>query len=241
LPIQNVKISEFALRHFDPKFGGTKILSLEPKEFENILNRELIANIDQGAETSISAMHDGYAPFCKLIAVKNFTDARVGCVPITVANHQYIRHGYSKRRDGELETSSRWLELPVPAPRANYLMVIVYDKEQMDKEALAEYNKKMAEGGIDSLGLEKPEPFSGEWGVVAILGQHGSEEEPMKPETMMRNYMPIEFGGSGQKFPEMPSDPEDKGAVAKYNAEMDDFREKFKKSVEFWQNHVTVK
>jgi hypothetical protein len=239
--IQNIKISEFALRHFDPKFGGTKILNLDPKEFEDMINLQLTKNLDQGADTLIEKVHDGYAPFCKLVAVKNFTDARVGCLPITVANHQYIRHGYSKRRDGELDTSSRWLELPVSAPKANYLMVIVYDKEQMDKEALAEYNKKMAEGGVESIGLEKPEPFAGDWGVVAILGQHGPEEEPMKPETMLRNYMPIEFGGSGQEFPKMPTNQEDKGAIAKYNAEMDEFRQKYEKSVKFWSNHVTVK
>lgn len=239
--IGNIKISEFALRHFDPKFGGTKILNLDPKEFENRVNHELKRKLEQNSESAVKRIHDGYAPFCKLVAIENFTDARVGCLPITVANHQYIRHGYSKRRDGELDTSSRWLELPVPAPRANYLMVIVYDKEQMDKEALAEYNKKMAEGGVESIGLEKPEPFAGEWGVVAILGQHGSDEEPMKPETMLRNYMPIEFGGSGMEFPKMPTNQEDKATVAKYQEEMDEFRRKYEKSVEFWSNHVTVK
>lgn len=253
--ITSVKISDFALRHFEPKFGGTKILNMDPKEFEQRINWELNA----GTQTKIHKILDGYAPFCKLIAVENFTDAKVGSMPITIANHQYIRHGYSKRRDGEFEVFSRWLELPVPAPKANYLMVIVYSQEQMDKEALAEYNKKMAEGGIDSIGLDKPEPFPAEWGIVAILGQHGPDEEPMKPETFDRNYMPIEFGGSGMKYPVMPIEPKRleydndgddeymrdldtyKELVAKYKAQMDEIRAKRQRCVDFWQNNVTVK
>lgn len=259
--IQNIKISDFALRHFDPKFGGTKILNMEPKEFEEILNEELMvynSSLDpDGGDSDVVKILNGYAPFCKLIAVKNFTDARVGSMPITIANHQYIRHGYSKRRESEFEVFSRWLELPVPAPKANYLMIIAYNQEQMDKEAIADYNKKMAEGGIDSIGLEKPEPFPAEWGVVAILGQHGPDEEPMKPETFDRNYMPIEFGGSGMKYPVMPIEPNRfefegdfdymkaldiyKKLVAKYKTEIDEIRAKRKKCVYFWQNNVTVR
>jgi hypothetical protein len=41
--ITSVKISDFALRHFDPKFGGTKILNMDPKEFEQRINWELHA------------------------------------------------------------------------------------------------------------------------------------------------------------------------------------------------------
>jgi hypothetical protein len=36
-----IKLSDFALRHFDSEFGGTKILSIDPKEFEERLNSEL--------------------------------------------------------------------------------------------------------------------------------------------------------------------------------------------------------
>jgi hypothetical protein len=259
--ITSVKLSEFALRHFEPKFGGTKILNLEPKEFEQRLNWELQA----GTQTMVHSIIDGYAPFCKLLCVRNFTDARVGSLPITESNYIYIRHGYSKRRDGEFETFSRWLELPVPAPKANYLMIVLYSKEQMDKEALAEYNKKLADGGVESIGLEEPEPFSSDWGIVAILGQHGHEEEPMKPETFDRNYMPIEFGGSGLKFPAMPNIEkpykekykefndelanqyyerdlkEYNEALTKYKEEMGEIRTKRKRCVDFWQNNVTVK
>ena len=57
------------------------------------------------------------------------------------------------------------------------------------------------------------------WGVVAILGQSHPGEEPMNPITMMRNALGKEEGGSGT--------PLDK--------------EKYAKSVLFWQNNVNVK
>lgn len=261
--ISNIKLTDFALRHFDSKFGGTKILNLEPKEFEDIVNEDLgyfNNSIDPNGEHEyIVDVIDGYAPFCKLMPVKNFTDAKVGSMPISISNHQYIRHGYSRRRDGEFDVFSRWLELPVPAPKANCLMLVLYSAEQINEEAKAEYEKKKAEGGIESIGLDLPKPFSGDWGIVAILGQNDFKEEPMKPETFDRNYMPIEFGGSGLKYPIIPKEPdlknfepgeegsyqmamqEYKQKLFKYNSEMNDIRERRKKCVDFWNKHVTVK
>lgn len=263
MQVSNIKLTDFSLRHFDSNFGGTKILNLEPKEFEERLNSEInvynsAVNFDS-EESYVVGVLEGYASFCKLVVLENFTDAKVGCLPITIANHQYIRHGYSKRRDGEFETFSRWLELPVPAPKANYLMIVLYSAEQINKEAKAEYEKKKINKGIESIGLDAPKSFDGDWGVVAILGQNSPEEEPMKPETFDRNYMPIEFGGSGLKYPKMPKEPSTKDfepgeearylmamqdykeALFKYESEMEEIRKKRKKSVDFWNKHVTVR
>ena len=51
-------------------------------------------------------------------------------MPITLENYQYIRSGYSARRDSELPTFSRWLELPLGKPKAEWLCIVCYDKEQ---------------------------------------------------------------------------------------------------------------
>ena len=61
--------------------------------------------------------------------------------------------------------------------------------------------------------------FQAEWGIVAILGQSHGNEEPMHPETMIRNALGIKQGGSG-----VPLN-----------------KEKYLKSVEFWDKNVTVK
>jgi len=91
--IMKIKLTDFALRHFDKDFGGTKILDKTPEEFEKYINEWVDQLIENGK------MIDGYAPFCKLLPIKNFTDARVGSLPITLENYIYLRSGYSARRD----------------------------------------------------------------------------------------------------------------------------------------------
>lgn len=254
-----IKITDFALRHFDRKFGGTKILNFEPSEVEEYIEIQM-GKFNLDSESKVVDVLPGYADFCKLIPIENFTDAKVGTLPLNYNNlaiHQYIRHGYSKRREGEFSTLNRWLELPVPAPQANYLMFVLYSKEQIDKEAMAEYNKKKCDFDVSSIGIEKPEPFDADWGVVAILGQHGPEEEPMKPETFDRNYMPIEFGGSGMKFPSIPEEPNHfdfddetsykialasyEEAKKNYSDEMDRVKHQRERCVRFWKENITVK
>ena len=179
--IKNIKITDFAKRHFDPKFGGTKILDFTPEKFEDILNLNISAlNSFPITEHSTERILPGYADFCKLVVIKNFTNAKTGTLPITIENYQYLRSGFSARTENELPVLERWFELPIPAPKAEYLVVVLYSKEQLEKER-----------------KEGEEEFVGDWGVVAILAQMSANEEPMKPITMMRNALGIDEGGSG--------------------------------------------
>lgn len=201
--IKNIKITDFAKRHFDSKFGGTKILDSTPEDFERILSLSISAlNLLPTNEYSTERIIPGYADFCKLVVLKNFTDARTGTLPITLDNYQYLRTGFSSRTEKELPVMDRWFDLPLSTPKAKYLVVVLYSKEQLNKER-----------------KEGEEEFIGDWGAVAILGQMSAQEEVMKPITMMRNALGIEEGGSG-----VPID-----------------REAYKKSVDFWSRHATVK
>jgi hypothetical protein len=121
-----IKITDFGKRHFDPKFGGTKITTLTVEQVEEYLASQLAAG-----SNIIAKVMDGYAPFCKLVAVKNVTDARIGTMPIDMANYQYLRHGYSARTEKELPILTRWFELPLPAPKADFLIFVLYSKEQI--------------------------------------------------------------------------------------------------------------
>jgi len=217
-----IKLTEFALRHFDKDFGGTKILSMTPQEFEKKIdtlcedisshNRIKFAEFEDGHSEMEVKIINGYAPFCKLLAIKNFTDVRVGSMPITLENYQYLRSGYSARRESELPVFSRWLELPFGKPKAEWLVLILYDKEQIDKEG------RITEGEHGNPD-KKYIPLDVDWGIVAILGQSHSNEEPMKPETMLRNALGVKEGGSGVAID----------------------REAYLKSVDFWSNNSTVK
>jgi hypothetical protein len=202
-----IKITDFAKRHFDFKFGGTKILDYTVEEFEKIINDKICYTQCASCKKEIEILDfsdekvtDGYASFCKLVAIKNFTDARVGSLPITLENYQYIRSGYSSRTMNELPTFSRWLELPLGKPKAEWIVLVLYSKEQIDAEAMIEYEeadkaffglvKKAFDEHRDVTKVDqpiKPEPFDAEWGIVSSLGQSHPQEEPMRPETMIRN------------------------------------------------------
>ena len=183
---KNISLTDFSMRHFDKKFSGTKIKDFTPGAFEKEINLAVKDAIDivNSADTELVASEDGYAPFCKLLVFSNFTKARTGSLPITLENYQYLRSGYSSRTDKELAVLSRWFSLPLPAPKANYLVVVVYDREQLEKEH-------------DETNPGLPFTFVGDWGVVAILAQMGQDSEPMTPITMMRNSMGLKEGGSG--------------------------------------------
>jgi hypothetical protein len=167
-------------------------------EFEIYVNNEICYNSCgiKGPISDISKSNykilDGYAPFCKMVAIKNPTDAKVGSLPITLENYQYLRSGYSTRRDDELPVLSRWFELPLGVPKAEWLMLVLYNKEQINKELELEDEKNEV--------IFKSDPFDADWGIVAILGQSHENDEPMSPITVIRNaYM---YGGSGVKFDE---------------------------------------
>jgi hypothetical protein len=204
-----IKLTDFSLRHFDKKFGGTKIMDIDPEEFEKTVNEKCLG---LGESSTMTKLMDGYAPFCKLIAIPNFTKARIGTMKIDMANYQYLRSGYSSRTPKELPVFSRWFELPLAAPVADWLIVVVYDKAQIDKEG------RETEGeGVNP--EEKYVPLDADWGIVAILAQSHPNEEPMAPATMLRNALGVSEGGSG-----VPIN-----------------REAYTKSVEFWSEHAIVK
>ena len=217
-----IKLTDFALRHFDPKFGGTKILDMTPEKFEEEISKfDILINPDKdmyymhyfiGGDSVVDSI-PGYASFCKLLPVENFTDARVSYLPITLENYQYLRTDYSARKEGELPVLSRWFDLPpiVKKPVAKYLMLILYSKEQIDKEG-----REMEGEGKDP--NEKYVPFEGDWGIVAILAQDHPFEEPMQPVTMMRNALGKSYGGSG----------------------VDIDNETYLESVEFWSKHAMI-
>jgi hypothetical protein len=121
------------------------------------------------------AVLDGYAGFCKLHAHRNWTSTRCMAVPITAANHHLLRSGYDARNPAELAVLTRWFEGLEP-PVADYLVAILYSREQLLKEG---------------------EKIAADWGVVGCLYAAEPEEIPMAPITMMRNALGLDEGGSG--------------------------------------------
>ncbi|MEO0717407.1 MAG: DUF3228 family protein [Pseudomonadota bacterium] len=165
-----VAMTEFALRNWEPRESGTRIVGLTPDE--------LVARCNQAAGPLV----DGYAPFCKHLFVENDTPTRCGFAPITEANRQLLKSGYRARREGEMAVLERWFE-GLDAPVARWLDVILYSHEQLVAEA-ADYAEAQSVPDCD-------------WGIVSIIGVLEPAEPPMPPITQWRNALGRAEGGSG--------------------------------------------
>lgn len=129
---------------------------------------------------------DGYAPFCKHIFIPNFTNASAATVKITAENKGLIETDYVARTEKELPVLTRFLPVQKlggweKMPKADYLDLILYSREQIIKE-----NAAMGNPNVDTAA----------WGIISIKPQNENFETPMQPITMLRNIS-IELGGSG--------------------------------------------
>ena len=128
---------------------------------------------------------DGYAPFCKHVFVPNFTPAKTPYIEITEANQAMLRSGYEARTEQELPVLVRWFDsaaLQSPPPVAKFLDIILYSREQIQKEAEA---------------MGRTDEQDAPWGIISVKPQDCDYELPMQPITMMRNALGKEEGGSG--------------------------------------------
>lgn len=161
----SIVLTEFARpRLFPREPRPNTIQDCTAEQFEQHLNSE-----------PPLAVLDGYAPFCKLHVHRNWTSTRCMAIPITDANRHLLRSGYETRTKDELPVLVRWFEDMAP-PVANYLIPILYSREQMAKEGT---------------------PIDADWGIVGCLYTMDPVETPLAPITMLRNALGVEEGGSG--------------------------------------------
>jgi hypothetical protein len=161
----SIVLTPFARTRLFPKQPRRNtIQDCTPEQFERRLNDEAPLKV-----------LDGYAPFCKLHVHRNWTSTRCLTIPLTDENRHSLRSAYEARSSDELPVLVRWFEGVEPAV-ANYLVAILYSREQLAKEGA---------------------PIAADWGVVGCLYTAEPEEIPMAPITMMRNALGLEEGGSG--------------------------------------------
>ena len=156
------------------RFATTRLFPREPRR--NTIQDTTPEQFEQHLNTvpPVTVL-DGYAPFCKLHVHRNWTSTRCLTVPITEANRHRLRSDYEARSCDELPVLVRWFE-GIEPPVADYLIVILYSREQLAREGT---------------------PISAEWGVVGCLYTAEPVETPMAPITLMRNALGVEEGGSG--------------------------------------------
>lgn len=161
----SIVLTSFARARLFPKTArGNTVQDCSPEEFERYLNEHVPFKV-----------LDGYAPFCKLHVHRNWTSTRCLTAPITVANAPMLRSKYEARSSDELAVLVRWFD-GIEVPVAEYLIPILYSRDQLAKEGSA---------------------INADWGIVGCLYTSEPEEIPMAPITMMRNALGVEEGGSG--------------------------------------------
>src|SRR5688572_33303577 len=118
-----IVLTDFARRRLFPADGRrTAILDCTPEQFVARLN----------AEPPIRVL-PGYAPFCRLHVHRNWTSTKCSVIAITGENRHRLVSAYEARTRDELPVLVRWFEGLEP-PVANYLLPILYSREQMAKE-----------------------------------------------------------------------------------------------------------
>lgn len=177
-------VDPFCFRQFkehaaaSSSYTGT-VFEASIAQFEDIVNQQY----------DPANLKDGYAPFCKHLFVENsFTNARVNVLKITPENVGRLRTQYEARNQKELPVLQRFFPRELVGddlPQAKYLDLILYSREQIDKETAAQ----------GSLPPSKKE--TAPWGIVSIKAQDVDHELPMNPITMFRNALGKEQGGSG--------------------------------------------
>ena len=162
---KNLVVDPFCFRQFQEypqseSYGGT-VFSPSIEAFEELVN----------GRYKPEDLQDGYAPFCKhLFLVNDFTedDARVNVLPVE-GNEHLIRTEYAARNEKEVPILQRFIPLEAAGelPKAKYLDLILYSREQIRKEN-------------ESTGKPAGEETA-PWGIVSIKAQMEDHELPMNP------------------------------------------------------------
>lgn len=185
----HIGMTEFAERQYRSDFSGT------------VVRPEWVADMIERAQRAPHVL-PGYADFCKIVVLPNEPEhypLRLRVIERQAAAEQGadFHTAYEARRPEELAVLTEWVS-GVEGAIAPWIHLIVYSREQLEAEN---------------------EPVDADWGIVSVNAGATSEPEPMRPITMMRNALGIEFGGSGH-----PIDP------AAYDA-----------SVRYWSQHVLIR
>jgi hypothetical protein len=180
--MKKIEYDPFVTRQFSQNFSGTKV-NLEIKD-------ELLEVINDAYDyASTETMLDSEWGFCKYLVLPNEFGVKCAVRPITLDIYPYIRTDYSQRTPEELAVLTRYVQLPpgFKSAEANYIVLVLYSKEQLQKEF------KPKEEGQEFYFDDDVE-----WGVVSIMGTVLPHPDPLVPITIMRNALGVEEGGNGE-------------------------------------------
>jgi len=187
--MKNYEASQFCMRQVSETFVGTQ---LTQEDMDCVLH---YINSNDNAENFIPGYMDGVIkwdiPLSLLPGVKS------PVMEITDENKSLLVSEYRARREGEIPILCRYFKGMEKGTPIN-IEAVVYLRSQLEAE------------DEECLGVKGD--------LVVVLANRYSNEGLMDPNTMIRNHLGPEFGGSGH-----PLDRKD-----------------YLQSVEFWNTHALV-
>jgi hypothetical protein len=188
--MKKIEYDPFVTRQFSQNFSGTKV-NLEIKdELLEVINETYQYGLgDIPMMMTIGQLLDSEWSFCKYLVLPNEFGVKCAVRPITLDIYPYIRTDYSQRTPEELAVLTRYVQLPpgFKSAEANYIVLVLYSKEQLQKEFKPK--EEAQEFYFDD---------SVEWGIVSIMGTMEPKPDPLVPITIMRNALGVEEGGNGE-------------------------------------------
>lgn len=165
---QTVGISQFVIRQTKDDFVGTKVTAEKLEKLRSMAEQKLNINVD---------VSEGYAPFCKVVTVRDMA-LKCPIIEITEENEPLLRTRYRNRNeDKELAYLSRHFPKgSVKLIRAHHISVILYTREQLEKEGDA--------------------VTGSDYDIICINAEAENMDSPMTPVTIVRNALGTEYGGS---------------------------------------------
>ena len=199
--MEKIGINEFALRQTKRDFVGTRLSMTQLTLIKE--NCNILYNTDK---TKLD--NSDYADFCKYVVIVQDSYDGIICpiIKITDENKHLLVTKYHTRVEGELPYLARNFSKNVlySINDPHHLLVVLYSREQLEKEY------KENEGGSP--------PVGSDYDIICVNAEPSEINSPMTPDTIIRNSLGTEFGGSG--------------------VELD--KAKYMESVEYWSKHAMV-
>lgn len=188
--MKTVVWTEFAKRHFNRHFKGTYI----PEIFAS----EIAIRTIQAIESGDTKPGDRHGSLIALISNEKL-NIPVPYMKITQENEKFLKTCYEKRpsRDGKRELPFLVRYFDADAVRVagggwNGEALAVKGGILADRLEVVLYSKELLESS--------KEPTSGADYEIVSVNAEINKGSPMTPETIFRNFLPNEFGGTGETF-----------------------------------------
>ena len=163
--MNKIEYDPFVERQFLPGFSGTKVDAEIKEELLKVIN-----DTYQYGLGDIGQILDSEWDFCKYLVLPNEFGVKCAVRPITLDIYPFIRTDYFARTPDELPILTRFAQLPpgFKSQEANYIVFVLYSREQLLKEFKGEGDFYFDE--------------SVEWGIVSIMGTVEPKPDPLVPD-----------------------------------------------------------